>query len=180
LDKRISAYSLSKKQFLDWLKLLSKNIKCINISVEHFFGPMDDSTKFVTSVILDLLNKVPIMNFTPGRQQRDFIFIDDVIDAFLKIIECSKGTPNGFYNYEVGRGESMEIQEFVHLTKKLCNNNETKLNFGALPYRENESLKSFVNLEPLKQIGWAPKVSLKDGILRTIAGEKRFQRELSV
>jgi nucleoside-diphosphate-sugar epimerase len=42
LDKRISAYSLSKSQFVDWMKALSQSICCINFRLEHFYGPGDD------------------------------------------------------------------------------------------------------------------------------------------
>lgn len=174
LDMRVNAYSLSKKQFLDWLKMLSDEIVAINVSVEHFFGPMDDPSKFVTSVIQDLLKNVPSMDFTPGRQQRDFIFIDDVIEAFLKIIHFSKSTPQGFYHFEVGRGESIEIQQFVKLTKGLCHNQVTQLNFGAIPYRENETLHSKVDLEPLKRLGWAPKINLIEGLEKTIQEENKI------
>src|SRR3990167_8068868 len=64
LDKRVSVYSLAKKQFLDWLKLFSSEMACVNISLEHFYGPLDDRSKFCSKIILDLLNKVPSINLT--------------------------------------------------------------------------------------------------------------------
>src|SRR3990167_1407822 len=59
LDKRVSVYSLAKKQFYDWLKLFSTEMPCINVSLEHFFGPLDDRSKFCTKIIIDLLLGVP-------------------------------------------------------------------------------------------------------------------------
>ena len=52
LDRKIDAYSLSKAQFLDWMRLLpSGSTKVINIKIEHIFGTMDDDSKFILSLI---------------------------------------------------------------------------------------------------------------------------------
>ena len=57
LDKRINSYSLSKKQFLDWLDFFSEEIVCINILLEHFFGAFDSPSKFTTFIIKELINR---------------------------------------------------------------------------------------------------------------------------
>ena len=75
LDRRINFYSLSKKQFLEWLKLYSKDLVCANLVLEHFYGPEDDASKFVSFVIQSLLKNVSSLDFTPGDQKRDFIFM---------------------------------------------------------------------------------------------------------
>jgi predicted glycosyltransferase involved in capsule biosynthesis len=48
LDKRVSYYSLSKNQFREWLELYAKEMICLNVALEHFYGPYDDNTKFVS------------------------------------------------------------------------------------------------------------------------------------
>ena len=45
------------------------------------------------------------------------------------------------------------------------------LDFGAIPYRENEVMESEVDLKLISSLGWKPKVSLKKGLELTIAGE---------
>ena len=56
LDKRVSYYSLSKRQFNDWLQVYRNDICCINVALEHFFGPGDDETKFVAFIISQMLD----------------------------------------------------------------------------------------------------------------------------
>ncbi|MHB0997488.1 MAG: NAD-dependent epimerase/dehydratase family protein, partial [Elusimicrobiales bacterium] len=51
LDKGVSHYSLSKAQFKDWLKLYSDKMACVNVALEHFYGPYDDESKFSAWVI---------------------------------------------------------------------------------------------------------------------------------
>ena len=177
LDKRVSVYSLAKKQFLDWLKLFSTEMPCINVSLEHFFGPLDDRSKFCTKMITDLLTGVPTIDLTPGLQKRDFIYIDDVVDAFMKIICYGLQIPNGFYNFEVGTGKNLTIRSFIELLVNLTGNTKSRLNFGALDYRTNEIMEYHVNLKPIQSLGWYPRYSLVDGLRETIRIEKNYIEE---
>jgi nucleoside-diphosphate-sugar epimerase len=173
LDKRVSAYSLSKKQFLEWLQLYSEKLTCATVALEHFYGPGDDRTKFVTHLIQSLLSRVDHLDLTPGRQKRDFIYIDDIVSAFKVIIDASLGQSKGLHSYEVGTGEAIEISEFVKLVKELTDNQSTKLNFGALSYRENEVMDSKVDVSKLRKLGWAPKIPLREGLESTIEQERK-------
>jgi CDP-paratose synthetase len=177
LDKRISVYSLAKKQFYDWLKLFSLEMPCINVSLEHFYGPLDDRTKFCSKMIMDLLTEVPKIDLTPGLQKRDFIYIDDVVSAFMKIIEYSLQVTNGFYHFEVGTGKNLSIKSFIELLSELTNNKKTKLNFGALNYRPNETMEYQVDLRPIQSLGWQPRYNLIDGLRETIKVEKNYLEE---
>lgn len=174
LDKRVNTYSLSKKQFIEWFSLYSEDIACINIALEHFYGPMDDRSKFVSQIILDLLQGVKEIFLTPGEQKRDFIYIDDVVDAFMNVIKFAHKKRNGFHNFEVGTSQTISIRDFVELTKKLTGNQTTHLNFGAISYRKNEIMESKVDINALCALGWAPKISLEEGLIYTIDKEKEL------
>ncbi len=171
LDKRISSYSLSKKQFLDWFEIYSDRSICINLILEHFYGPFDDKTKFVSSIIDKLIRNVSQIDLTVGDQKRDFIYIDDVVDAFYIILSNLDKMKSGFYNYEIGAGELTTIREVVNKIKELTGNKVTNLNFGAIPYRPNEIMEPKMDIEPIKKLGWKPKISLTYGLTNTIKSE---------
>ena len=172
LDKRVNYYSLSKKHFLDWLSLFSQKMVCINVALEHFYGPFDDRSKFVSKIILDLLHEVDFLDLTLGEQKRDFIYIDDVVEAFIKLIQFSFDVPNNLYRYEIGTGKNIEIREFVQMVKTMTENKVTRLNFGMLPYRENEIMESHVDISMLLKLGWQPQISLVEGLKYTIDQER--------
>lgn len=174
LDKRVNHYSLSKKQFLEWFKLYSKYITCINIQLEHFYGPADNKDKFTSFIFSQLLQEVEKIDLTLGEQKRDFIYIDDVVSSFIHIINNYKNSKPSFKNFEVGTNTPVSIRKFVELAKEVSKNNNTFLNFGALPYRENEYMNSQANTKELKKIGWKPKISLIDGLKKTIKIEKKY------
>ena len=168
LNKNISNYSLSKHHFAEWLELFSKDFYCCNLKIEHFFGPNDDDTKFIISIIKSFLKKKNIVNFTQGNQKRDFIYIDDVVLAIQKILLHSLKQKKGFETFEIGSGKSISIKDIVKLTKKLCNNNTTKLNFGKIPMRKNEALQVDLNLKKLFNLKWKPKYSIENSLKKTI------------
>ena len=176
LDKRIGDYSLSKSQFKEWLKTLCTDMIGINIALEHFYGPFDDKSKFVANMIEKLLDEVKQIDLTKGEQKRDFIYIDDVIEAFMKIIETISVFPNGFHNFEIGTNESITIRKFVETIKKIANNNITTLDFGAIAYREHEVMESLADTREVRKLGWSPRFSIEEGLRLTIECEKRGRK----
>jgi nucleoside-diphosphate-sugar epimerase len=171
IDKRISQYSLSKHQFNEWLMLYANRINCVNIALEHFYGPGDDDTKFVSNIIKKMINGEPSIDLTLGEQKRDFIYISDVVSAFEAVIRDSLKKENGYNSFEVGTGHVVSIKYFVEQIAQITQNETTRLNFGALPYRENEVMESSVDLTALKRLGWECLVPLREGLEKTIAFE---------
>lgn len=172
LDKRINYYSLSKKQFKDWLSVYKQDYTCVNVSLEHFYGPGDDETKFVTYIIHNLLKNVDKIDLTKGEQKRDFIYIDDVVDAFLKIINSLDNFNRDFYEFEIGTNHPLSIKQFVELAKQLSGNKHTLLNFGALPYRENEVMNYNVNTSEISKLGWKCNTTIEEGLKKMIELER--------
>lgn len=179
LDKSISAYSMSKKQFRDWLGVYAVNSVCINVAIEHFFGPGDDPSKFATFVVQALLRNDACIDLTLGNQTRDFIHIDDVVNAFLHILRFASTSPPGFSEFQIGRGDPVTVRSFVELSKRLCGNTSTRLAFGALPYRPNEVMNVDVDISKLRQLGWAPQLDLEQGLSQMIERERKWLEDSS-
>jgi len=180
LDKRINYYSLSKKQFKDWLFMYKRDYTCINVALEHFYGSGDDPTKFVTYIVQNLLKNVDSIDLTKGEQQRDFIYIDDAVNAFVKIINSLDNFSQDFYEFEIGTNHPISIKEFVELAKKLSGNKHTFLNFGALPYRENEVMNYNVKISEISKLGWKCNSTIEEGLKKMIELEKQLiNQELS-
>jgi len=171
IDKRVNYYSLSKKQFLDWLEAAAGKMQCVNMALEHFYGPFDDESKFTTMVFHKLLHNAPSIALTPGRQKRHFIHIDDVVRAFECVLSNLTNLDNGLTNFEVSTEDSISIRDFVLAAKAVSGNTTTELDFGAVPYRANELMDSKTDISKLRSLGWEPKISLQEGIKFTLQTE---------
>jgi len=171
LRPHMNNYSLSKKHFVDWLRQHSDKLRIINLKIEHMYGTKDDDSKFVAWLLSQLRNRVSEIELTSGKQKRDFIYISDVVSAFLTVLDKNKML-SGFSEFEVGTGQTISVREFVEsllcFYQKYDSKSQTKLLFGAIPYRKGEAMSVDVDIESLKRLGWQPKVSIDKGIDRII------------
>lgn len=171
LDRNINAYSLSKAQLVDWMKFLSNiNTKMINIKIEHMYGPKDDENKFIYWLINQLKQNVEEIDLTSGMQKRDFIYIDDIINAYETIIKNLNNLVS-FEEFELGSGTSIEVRNFIkeiYMELSKIQNLNTRLNFGVIPYRDNENMNMQANIKKLKKLGWQVEISIEDGIKNII------------
>mgnify|MGYP005625837217 FL=1 len=171
LQKHLNIYTLSKKQFVEWLKQASKKIQVVNLKLEQMYGPKDDSTKFVPWVLSQLEANVSEIKLTLGEQKRDFIYIDDVVSAYLTVLEKSPGLEN-FNEFDVGTGQLVAVKSFLKNLKKIYEASfglsNTSLVFGAIPYREGELMTVEINNQKLLDLGWNPRTKLKAGLTSTV------------
>ena len=110
LSKHLNTYSLSKKQFVEWLRQYSDKIQVVNLKLEHMYGPKDDVSKFVPWVISQLKKNVPEIKLTSGDQFRDFIFIDDVVSAYICTLENIESL-GSFSQFDVGTGKLISVKK---------------------------------------------------------------------
>ncbi|GAB7027044.1 NAD-dependent epimerase/dehydratase family protein [Geotalea toluenoxydans] len=176
LAPNLNFYALSKKQFRDWGEMFARrgSIRFVNIKLEHFFGAGDDDSKFITHIIRSCLQNVPDLQLTPGEQRRDFIHIEDVCSAYLLLLQKAVACGESFQEFELGLGNPVTIREIVEMIHRLTGSSTT-LNFGGVPYRENEVMESGADVSALAALGWTPKIRLPDGIRQTIELERTNQ-----
>ena len=75
-------YTYSKTCFLGWAQKRAIQIHIANMQLEHVYGPRDNPTKFVPKLLRQILNPISQeIKLTNGQQMRDFVFVDDVVDA---------------------------------------------------------------------------------------------------
>ena len=172
LSKYLNWYALSKKQFSEIGQQFAHlgKINFIDAKLEHMYGEDDSNTKFVTFMLEALQNNQDELKLTAGEQRRDFIYVDDVVEAYWKIL-TSQSNDKKYQQYEVGTGKTISIKELVMLAKSITKS-QAKLVFGAIPYRENEIMNSKANVEPLLNLGWQAKVDIETGIRKIVGAEK--------
>lgn len=173
LDSQLNAYALSKKQFVDWGRYFAskKKIRFLNARLEHFYGPNDDDSKFSSHVIKSCLANIPELKLTLGEQKRDFIYIDDVVSAYMTILAKKASFTDWFMQFDVGSGQAVAIREFVETVHRITKST-TKLAFGAIPYREGEVMFAQADTIPLHELGWRNTHTLEQGLKLIIEGQQ--------
>lgn len=161
-------YSLSKKSLLVWLKQLSNQIRIVNVTLEHMYGPGDSRSKFVENLIHEIaVERISRVHLTHGHQKRDFVYVDEVAEAFIKLIEYGRTHEFTFKNFEVGTGESVQVRDFAQSIKDLAYS-PSILGFGDVPYRSDEIMDSKADVSALAELGWVPKIGIREGLSRIL------------
>lgn len=174
LPRTLNLYALSKSHFAEWGQAIcsSGDTRFIHAVVEHFFGPEDDDQKFITHLIKACLRGKGEIALTSGEQYRDFLHVDDVVDAILLLLEKGLALPPGAHRFEIGSGRAVPVKYVAEMIKQLAGAN-TFLDFGAQPFRVNEPMFSQADIGAMRELGWAPKIDLKDGLRMTIEELRR-------
>lgn len=163
-QKYLRNYTLSKKQFVEWTKLASEKIQVINLKLQHIYGPKDAESKFIPWVISQLKQNVNEIKLTSGQQKRDFIYISDVVNAFLIVLE-KKSMCGKYIEFDVGSGQIQTLADFLNQLKSTYSHHnlesKTKLMFGAIQDRKDEIMNVEVDNTGLVKLGWEPKISPK-------------------
>ena len=168
ISNYLDAYVISKRQVAEWMQLFSSSVKMLNLRLEHVFGPFDNPDKFVAWLMHRMLSGEPAIELTDGSQKRDFIYIDDVVQAFEVVMSSLESLDKNYTTFEVGYGSSVKVRHFVEYLKKATGCSADLL-FGAVPHRQDELKDSKANNRSLKDLGWSPEFTLEQGIDRMVS-----------
>ena len=132
------------------------------------FGPGQGIEMFIPAIIRSIQNN-KVFNMTGGEQLRDFIFISDLIDAMMKTASSNKVIG---HIVNIGAGHSITIKETANQISSMMSR-EDLIKIGAIPYRSTETMNYSVVIDKAtSMLGWYPKVSMLDGLLKTIESFK--------
>jgi UDP-glucose 4-epimerase len=161
-----SPYGISKlsgEHYLDYYQKVS-GIQYVNLRYANVYGPRQDphgEAGVVAIFTQKLLNgEQPVINGN-GRQTRDFIYVDDVVEANLAVMgKEAQGT------YNVGTAQETSINEVFRILAGQINPACKELHG---PAKKGEQVRSVVDSTKLKrELGWEPRVSLPEGLARTV------------
>jgi UDP-glucose 4-epimerase len=149
-------------------KLLCSQISadlCKEFGIEHswlrlfsVYGPDDNHEWFIQYLIKQMTINAEI-NVTLAEQEWDFLFIDDVINALCQLISS-----NGIGIANLGSGKSVALKYIIETLKKTLNS-QSKINYGAVPYREDQVMFMQANIRKLtSNTHWNPQIDIDMGL----------------
>lgn len=130
------------------------------------YGPYERSTRLVPYVISRCIRGEEV-HITSGEQRRDFVYVDDVMDVYLRVMD-KKGIAGEIFN--VGGGQDISIREVVRKIFELTGSDMRLLKIGTREKRTFEATHSWeADLSKLKRVlGFYPRISLQEGLRKTI------------
>lgn len=163
----VCLYAASKQAFQDIIEyyVRAEGLKTVTLKLFDTYGPGDPRKKLIH--LLDIHRKDGQgLSISPGEQLIDIVYIDDVVEAFLLSAEllCT-GQIKEHDKYAVSSGNLVSLKELVKVFEEICGDN-LNIIWGGRSYRKREVMCPWDNGILLP--GWEPKVSLKEGLDRTL------------
>ncbi len=128
------------------------------------FGPSQSTKAIIPELIVNCLKGLPIRT-TLGEQTREFNYVENVVDGLILAAQSPQlivGPIN------LATGKEVSIKELVEMIAQLTGS-WSPLEIGALPYRPTEIWRMFADGTMAREVlGWTPKISLEEGLLKTI------------
>ena len=168
LPAPISPYAASKLAAEHYSVLFTKTYGLETVSLRYFnvFGPRQDPESLYSAVIPrfmeQALNGEPLTVHWDGRQQRDFTYVDNVVQANL-LAATRPGVAGGYFNIANGRTNS--LLDLIRILEKLVGR---KLERVHSPKRAGDVRKTWADIGRAKRaLGYKPTVGFEDGVRKT-------------
>lgn len=145
-----SPYALVKQLTVNTALMLHANYGFPSMVVRpgNLFGKYQNKSKFIPYIISQLQEGKPI-NVTPCEQKRDFIYAADFAWCIGELLANYKQCLGEIVN--VASGESVSLKSIIETCKAEIGK-DAEINYGALPYRENEVMDLKCSVEKLSKI----------------------------
>ncbi|HNR98543.1 MAG TPA: GDP-mannose 4,6-dehydratase [Planctomycetota bacterium] len=127
------------------------------------YGPRQRPEMAIAAFARALAAGAPLKVLGDGSARRDFTYIDDVVDGVVRAID----RPGGCRIYNLGRGETVTVMETIRALEETMGR-KAVLEFGP-GSRGDVSLTSADIARARHELGYAPRVSLREGVARYVA-----------
>lgn len=173
----LSHYALHKLLSEEYFKLYHRlhGMRTVVFRISNPFGPrqqMKHSHYSIVGWFIRMAMEDKTINvFGDGRQIRDYMFIDDLVEAFLAAA-VRPGADGEVFNIGSGRGT-----RFIDMVKTIVEIvGKGKIKHIAWPkgYEKNETGDYIADITKIGRLGWRPKVSFEEGIKRTYEYYKEY------
>lgn len=162
----VSFYGATKAFSTFLCQIFAKEYRKPIVTLRPFsvYGPLEEEKRFIPTVIKAIINGKPI-KLTPGKQRRDFIYIDDIVDIYMRTMSYGKKLSGQILNIGTGIEHTNDeaVQTLFNITGK-----KVKVEKGAFPKRLWDTFHWVADTSKIrKYLNWKPKFNLKDGLKKT-------------
>jgi len=141
---------------------IKQGLKFISLRLFGIYGEGEAEYRLLPYIVNSLKNNVAV-ELTSGEQQRDILYIDDLVNAFISTIKNYKKFPSNA-SYNICSGVPVKVKDFIEYIAFKMDKSFELLRWGAVD-RPDEPLWLVGSNELFKRYSsWEPKFDMKSGI----------------
>jgi UDP-glucose 4-epimerase len=159
-----SPYARSKVMGENLLKAFHEDyrLKCTILRPFNIYGEGQSDNFLIPTILKQIAHgKIELVDPEP---KRDFLYITDMVDAYLKAGEFDSGN---FEIFNIGAGLSYAVDEIVQMVMEIWGQ-QVEVSYKH-SRRRNEIMNVIANVQKAQnKLGWTPKVALKEGLKKYV------------
>ncbi|HEX7118112.1 MAG TPA: GDP-mannose 4,6-dehydratase [Longimicrobiales bacterium] len=134
------------------------------------YGPRQFGTEdqgWVAHFVISALSGRPITLYGDGKQVRDILFVEDLVDLMIRSARRAREEPGRIYNVGGGAGNAVSLVELLELLERELGRPVERRH---APWRPGDQRIYISDIDKLRrELDWAPRVSKEEGVRRLIA-----------
>lgn len=165
-----SIYGFTKQAQEEMSMIAGKSLKIpvVAFRYQNVYGPGQSLTNPYTGILsifsTRIKNRNEILVFEDGHESRDFVFIDDVIEATILGLEKQEAD---YQSFNVGSGERTSVLQVANMLKEKYNS-DIKISVTG-NYRIGDIRDNYADLSKTKALlGFSPRISFDEGLSRFV------------
>jgi len=162
-----SGYALTKASATLFCRYIaqSKKVHLSTLRLYSAYGPHEESTRLIPTLIRHGL-KDELPPLVSPDTAHDYVYVEDVVDAYLLAAAKPKQEPGAVYN--VGTGIQISLRKVVDVARRVIGIS-TKPKWGSMPNRDwDTNVWVADNRKIRKTLGWQPRYSFEEGFRLTV------------
>jgi len=167
----VCLYAATKQAFESMLTYYveTQALKVVTLKLFDTYGP-NDARRKLFYFLHTVASKQNSFLMSPGEQLVDLVYIDDIVKAFAVAAKrLQVGKVKKSESYEISSGKPLKLKKIVDIYGKVTGKH-LSVTWGGIPYRNREVMVPWTKGKKLP--GWTSKVTLEEGIRKTISGNK--------
>ena len=164
VDHPISLYAASKKsnELMAHTYGHLYDFKTTGLRFFTVYGPWGRPDMAYYLFAEAISNDKPIKVFNNGEMERDFTYIDDIVNGLSKIIEKNIDSREHYKIFNIGNNKTENLQDFIMTIEQAIGKEAIK---EMHPMQQGDVPRTFANVDELtKEYGYKPNTSIKNGI----------------
>ena len=152
------------------------NIPITGLRFFTVYGPWGRPDMAYYSFTRKIMAEEPIPVFNHGKMERDFTYIDDAVDATVKLVaqtdSHSADSAASHQIYNIGNNKPTSLEHFISVLEDSIGKKAIR---DYQPMQDGDVERTAADISALQSaIGWAPSISIEEGLPRFIDWYKRF------
>ncbi len=177
VDTPISLYAATKKSN-ELMAFTYSHLYKINTTGLRFFtvyGPWNRPDMAIYLFAEAIANNSPIKVFNEGNMERDFTYIDDIVEGIVKVIETSIKSQGEEYNiFNIGHSKSVKLIDFITSIETHMGKSAEKI---MMPMQPGDIHRTWADVSGLEQrYGYRPSTSINDGVKEFVQWYMKYSK----